>query len=59
MRTFAGWWTMQNPNVLKPDAIAAAGVTVQFTVAAAAINQLSRQDRLKAGLMMLRQIEKP
>jgi hypothetical protein len=59
MRTFAGWWTIQYPNMLKPDALAATGVIVQFAAAAAAMKPLSRLDRLKAGLIMLRQIEKP
>jgi hypothetical protein len=55
MRAFAGWWALQHPDVLNPNALAAAGVDVP--AAANTISQLSRQQRLKAGLFALGQIK--
>jgi hypothetical protein len=48
---------MQNPHMLKPQILAAAGIAEQFSAAKMAISQLSRSDKLKAGSLVLRQIK--
>jgi len=50
MRAFTGWWAMQNPNVLKPEFLATAGISNQFSAIATAMSQLSRQDRARSQL---------
>lgn len=55
MRIFAGWWTFQHPDMLKPEVLSAAGVAAKFSAVATAMSKLHRRDLLKAGLRMLRQ----
>jgi hypothetical protein len=56
MRTFVGWWMLQQPEAFKPEIWAQfekAGIGAQAQVTKTAMAGLNREDRLRAGQLFL------
>jgi len=58
MRVFATWYVACNPGILQLDALPEAGMSAQMEAMSAALQELGRSDRLRAGQMALQAVKK-